>query len=135
MNDEQLNVIKECGALSLAGQISFGEVVGRLSKAGVERYHADYARMETTYYLGTGESHVVPMGHEHAAIGQQFEVEQVQGAVRQAQRGEIQYPQFIRQTMAAGCVGYFAQLVGQRVQYFGRSGEVHTEWFPGAQQK
>jgi uncharacterized protein YbcV (DUF1398 family) len=54
--------------------------------------------------------------------------------VRQAQRGEIVYPQFVKQTMQAGCIGYFVQIAGKRVHYFGRNGEVHTEWFPGAAQ-
>jgi hypothetical protein len=35
----------------------------------------------------------------------------------------------------AGCVGYFVQITGQCVQYFGRKGEVHTEWFPGADRR
>jgi hypothetical protein len=28
--------------------------------------------------------------------------------------------------------GYFAFLSGKRVTYFGRQGDQHTEWFPGA---
>ena len=46
-----------------------------------------------------------------------------------AQRGEIMYPQFTRQALAAGCVGYFVQISGKCIQYFGRNGEIHTEWF------
>ena len=42
------------------------------------------------------------------------------------------YPQFTRQALDAGCVGYFVQITGKCVQYFGRNGEIHTEWFPGA---
>ncbi len=42
------------------------------------------------------------------------------------------HPQFTRQRLASGCVGYFVQISGKRVQYFGRNGEIHTEWFPGA---
>ena len=34
--------------------------------------------------------------------------------------------------MAAGVQGYFAFLRGKRVTYWGRSGDQHTEWFPGA---
>ena len=34
--------------------------------------------------------------------------------------------------MAAGCVGYFVQIAGRRVLYFGRRGEIYTELFPGA---
>lgn len=34
--------------------------------------------------------------------------------------------------MAAGCVGYFVQITGQQVLYFGRNGECHIELFPAA---
>lgn len=132
MNAGQISVVNECAALSAAGKISFGEVVTRLSKAGIERYHADYSRMETTYYSTDGTSHVVPMHQEAATIADTFSAQQVESGVRQSQRGEIMYPAFTRQALAAGCVGYFVQITGQCVQYFGRRGEIHTEWFPGA---
>jgi uncharacterized protein YbcV (DUF1398 family) len=133
MNSEQMNVAKECAALSAAGKIHFGEVVSRLITAGIERYHADYSRRENTYYTLDGASCVVPMEHECTPIAQDFSTSGIEAAVRQAQRGEIMYPQFTREVLAAGCVGYFVQITGKRVQYFGRDGEIHTEWFPGAQ--
>ena len=34
--------------------------------------------------------------------------------------------------MKSGVQGYFAFLRGQRVVYFGRQGDLHTEWFPNA---
>ena len=37
--------------------------------------------------------------------------------------------------MEAGVQGYIAFLRGQRVTYWGRSGDQHTEWFPGAEPK
>ncbi len=119
MTDEQMKVAKEVAELSAAGKIHFGEVVGRLMKAGIERYHADYSRMENTYYAPHGGSIVVPMHHEPMPIAQEFSPAAVEAAVRQAQRGEIMYPQFTRQVLAAGCVGYFVQITGKRVQYFG----------------
>jgi uncharacterized protein YbcV (DUF1398 family) len=132
MNDNQTNVAHECAKLSAAGKIHFGEVVLRLTQAGIERYHADFTRMENTYYTPEGGSCVVPMEHQPAPIAAEFSPAQIEAAVGQAQRGEIMYPQFARQACAAGCVGYFVQLAGKCVQYFGRSGEIHTEWFPGA---
>ena len=86
MNNEQMNVAKECAELSAAGKIHFGEVVGRLIKAGIERYHADYSRGENTYYTPDGGSCVVPMAHESMPIGQAFSAAGVEAAVRQAQR-------------------------------------------------
>jgi uncharacterized protein YbcV (DUF1398 family) len=52
--------------------------------------------------------------------------------VRQSQRNEHTYLDFIRKTMAAGCVGYFVQITGRRAIYFGRNGESHVELFPTA---
>lgn len=132
MNIEQTNAAKECAALSAHGQIHFGEVVARLMSAGIERYHADYSRSETTYYTPDGGSCVVPMEHAPTPVAQNFSASAVEAAVRQAQCGEIMYAQFTRQALAAGCVGYFVQITGKCVQYFGRNGEIHTEWFPGA---
>lgn len=135
MNSEQIKIAQECATLSAAGTISFGEVIGRLKNAGIERYHADYSRMETTYYTPAGGSCVVPMVHEITPIADAFSGAQVEAAVRQSQRGEIKYQQFTRQALAAGCVGYFVQITGQCVQYFGRNGEMHNEWFPGANRR
>jgi uncharacterized protein YbcV (DUF1398 family) len=132
MTTEQMNAVRECAEQSAAGKIHFGEVVARLMKAGIERYHADYTRMETTYYTPDGRSCVVPIDHESSDIAQAFSAADNEAAVRQAQRGEIMYPQVTRQALAAGCVGYFVQIAGKCVQYFGRQGEIHTEWFPGA---
>jgi len=132
MNNEQIDIVKECAALSAAGKIHFGDVIARLIGAGIERYHSDYSRCETTYYSTDGTSCVVPMEHERMPIAQEFSAAGVEAGVRQSQRGEIMYPQFTRQALAAGCVGYFVQLSGRCVQYFGRNGEVHTELFPQA---
>ncbi len=133
MTDEQRATINECAAASAAGTISFGDGVGPLMKAGVERYHADSTRPETTYYLPNGDSHVVQLSLTHPPIANTFSATAVQQSVRQAQQGELKYPQFVAQTCAAGCVGYFVQIAGKRVQYFGRTGDVHIEWFPGAE--
>lgn len=132
MNDQQARAVKHCAELSASGEIHFGEVIERLTAAGVERYHADYSRQETTYYTPEGGSCTVPMTHADAPIARDFAATAIEAAVRQSQRGEIKYPQFTRQALAAGCVGYFVQLTGTCVQYFGRNGEIHTEWFPGA---
>lgn len=130
MNREQSQVILDCARKSLAGELSFPQVVGRLAAAGVERYHADYSRQETTYYRADGGSLVVPTPHESHATAEGFSSSSVEAAVRRSQRGEHTYPDFVRETRAAGCVGYFVQITGRRVIYFGRDGESHVEFFP-----
>ncbi len=124
--------MRECAAGSLAGKLTFPEVVGRLSAIGVERYHVDYSRGEITYYLPDGDSLVVATPHEPHATGRAFSAEAVALAVGQSQRNQHSYSDFVRKTMAAGCVGYFVQIMGRRVIYFGRNGDSHTEHFPPA---
>lgn len=129
---ETVTVMRECKELSLQGKIPFPEVVRRLQEAGVERYHVDLTRDETTYYLSCGESHVFATGGPRDLISEQFDGAAVEGAVRTIQRGEIIFPDFLRRIMAAGCVGYFTQIAGRRVQYVGRTGDMHIEPFPTA---
>lgn len=130
MNPEHADLIRETAALSLAAQIDFPEVIRRLISVGVERYHADYCRQETTYYLPDGDSLVVNTSHPDHPLAMEFSASGVAAAVKQSQRGEHTYADFVRKTMAAGCVGYFVQIAGQRAIYFGRNGDCHIERFP-----
>lgn len=129
MNAEQTQVIQGCAQGALTGEITFPDIVGRLAQIGVERYHADYSRREITYYLDDGDSLVVTMPHPAHATAVEFTASAVEAAVRQSQRNEHTYLDFIRKTMAVGCVGYFVQITGRRVIYFGRNGESHVEHF------
>lgn len=130
MDAEVADQIQRCSEASLAGKMSFPEIVAQLTRVGVERYHADYSRSETTYYLADGESLVVPLAHAPHAIGVEFQQPAIAAAIRQSQRNEHLYPDFLAKTMAAGCVGYFVQLAGRQAIYFGRNGESHVEPFP-----
>ena len=112
MIEQKTQVLQQCAHGALAGKLTFPEIVGQLSQIGIERYHADYSRQEITYYFPDGESVVI--------------------ATRQSQRNEHTYIDFIQKTMSAGCVGYFVQITGRRVIYFGRTGESHVEHFPPA---
>lgn len=132
MNAEQTQVIQGCARGALAGELTFPEIVGRLAEIGVERYHADYSRQEITYYFPDGDSLPVATPHPPHATGVEFLASAVEAAVRQSQRNEHTYLDFIRKTMAAGCVGYFVQITGRRVIYFGRNGDCHVEHFPPA---
>jgi len=125
-----LNILQECVAGSFAGTLTFPDVLAKLAAAGVERYHADYTRGEITYYWPDGRSEVVAAPHEAHPTGDRFDAVAVAEAVRASQQGTHTYRDFIRKTTAAGCVGYFVQLTGRQVQYFGRRGEAHVEKFP-----
>lgn len=127
---ETQNIIEECVRRSHEGSIAFGEVVEKLMSVGVESYHADYRRNENTHYLPTDETCVVTFAPKHVSIADAFDPAGVREAVRGAQSGVVKYPEFMRLTMAAGCVGYIVWIAGRHVQYFGRRGEVHVEHFP-----
>jgi len=132
MNAPFTAVVEECTVASDASRMSFPEVVGKLTSAGVERYHADLVRAEKTYFRPDGKSHVVAndaIGRTPAAA---FAASAVAAAVKAAQNGEIDYKTFCARVIEAGCVGYHVHIAGRRVIYYGRSGDSHTEHFPGA---
>ena len=130
MNAEQTRVMDECVRGALTGELNFPQIVGRLAAIGVERYHADYSRHEITYYTPDGDSYVAPAPHQPHATAVAFSAAAVENAVRQSQRGEHSYAEFVRKTIEAGCVGYFVQITGRRAIYFGRNGDSHVELFP-----
>ena len=130
MNEQKTQVLQQCAREALAGTLTFPEIVGQLSRIGIERYHADYSRQEITYYFPDGDSVVITTPHPSHETAAQFSASAVAHAVRQSQRNEHTYLDFIQKTMSAGCVGYFVQITGRRVIYFGRSGESHVEYFP-----
>jgi uncharacterized protein YbcV (DUF1398 family) len=132
MNQDQIAVIHECVTGSLAGRLKFPQVVGKLHAIGVERYHADYTRHEATYYFPDGQSHVEAVDHPPMEIAPKFSQPGVAAAIGRVQRSEIDYIEFLRLTMSAGCVGYFVQITGRQAIYFGRDGEIHVEPFPAA---
>lgn len=124
--------VADCARASFNDEMPFPAIVARLIGAGVERYHVDYTRSEITYYLPAGPSHVVVMDEPVCPIAQAFDAAAVASAVKQSQRQEHTYRDFLRKTMQAGCVGYLAQLTGRRVLYLGRLGDCHVEYFPGS---
>lgn len=131
MDETKVGVMAACRAGSWDGTLRFPEVVERLQRIGVERYHADFTRDELTYYLSEGASHVEGAHPSPEAIADAFSPDDVQSAIRDSQRGAISYPEFVTRVKRAGCVGYFVQIAGRRALYLGRRGEVHLEPFPG----
>jgi len=126
------DVVSECTKASDEERITFPDVVKKLIDAGVERYHADLLRSEKTYYLPNGESEVVPNYPVGIVPPRDFSAQGVDAAVRAIQAGKIRYKAFCERVAAAGCVGYFVSIAGRRAVYYGRSGDSHVEWFPGA---
>lgn len=125
-------VVKECAARSQAETITFSEVVAKLAAAGVEQYHVDLRRHETSYFLPDGRVLTETLQTPVGKIAGPFDPAGVEAAVRGAQRGELGYRGFLTRIMDAGCVRYFTYLQGRNVTYLGRRGEQHIEPFPAA---
>jgi uncharacterized protein YbcV (DUF1398 family) len=131
MNTE---IITEAARKTLDGTMSFPEVVGQLLAAGVEYYHVDYVGRKKTFYSAEGETVATPIHYEGLPpVAAHFDVEAVRADILDSQRHGQKYRDFTCRAMAAGVQGYFAFLRGKRVTYFGRGGDEHTEWFPGAE--
>lgn len=132
MEEAVREVVRACTLASDEEWVTFGEVVARLGAAGVERYHADLVRAEKVYYTPDGASEATPCRPVDGAFAEAFSAAGVESAVRAVQAGEIAYGAFCRRVAEAGCVGYHVSLAGRRVVYYGRTGDAHVEWFPGA---
>jgi uncharacterized protein YbcV (DUF1398 family) len=129
MHTEVMAVMHECARLSDHGKISFPEVVRKLTQAGVERFHTDLCCQEHVFYLPNSETHVEPMDLPDWPLAQEFNEGWIKLALDARQSGEIQYMEFLRRLMLAGCVGYFVLLAGRKAEYFGRKGEIFIEPF------
>jgi uncharacterized protein YbcV (DUF1398 family) len=130
MNTE---IIVDAARATLAGTMSFPEVVAKLLAAGVEYYHVDYVGMRKTFYGAGGDMVVTPIEYEGLpAVAPEFSAEALRAVILDSQRHGQKYRDFTRRAMEAGVQGYFAFLRGKRVTYWGRTGDHHTEWFPGA---
>ena len=130
MEQSTQKTIDQCVRASHAGEISFADAVGALMQAGVASYFADYRAASTTYYLSAGDIYTLPLGSRGQAIPQRFDTAALQAAIQGAQSGKVKYPEFLKLSAAAGCVGYLVWIAGRHVSYFGHSGEVHVERFP-----
>ena len=129
MNTQAMHAVM---AETQAGQLIFPEVVRRLLEVGVESYFCDAAAMRETLYLRDGQIHTAKMTLSHHAIAEDFSKAGIAAAVRGAQSDTIRYPEFMKQSAAAGVIAYWAFLTGKKVIYFGRKGEMHIEKFPDA---
>ncbi len=124
-------VMHEVTKASDEERITFGEVVKALIEAGVERYHADLVTATRIFYMPDGRFETVG-AHKVEAAAQEFSAKGVEAAIRAIQAQKIKYREFCALIVRAGCVGYIVSLAGRRAVYYGRTGDMHVEWFPGA---
>ena len=112
------------------GQMTFPQVVHRLTEVGVESYFVDLAAGRKTYYMADGSAFTEPMLLKLDPVAEEFSDSGLVAAIRGAQVDAIRYPEFVKRSTAAGVVGYWAFLTGKKVLYLGRKGEEHIEDFP-----
>lgn len=130
-NSLNVAVILECTRQAFANEMTFPQTVAALAKIGIERYSADLTRLEKMHYNAAGDSLADPLPLADAPdIGDSWSADGVIAAVRSIQQGQIDYPEFLRQIMIAGCPLYWVYLSGRKAIYFGRRGEMHIENFP-----
>ncbi len=68
-------------------------------------------------------------------VAERFDASVVKEAIHEAQAlvTGYTYKGFCAKVAGAGCAGYLVSFIGRRVLYYGRTGETHTEYFPGTQ--
>lgn len=124
-------VMQQCTQDSIAGTMTFPEVVQRSHAIGVETYHVDLYRKEKTYYFPNGETFVEPLNIPSPTIAQAFCDQQVIAAIRAIQHQEVSYLDFLQQIAAGGTTHYYVYLQGKQAVYYGRTGDCYIEPFPG----
>jgi len=130
---------KEIARATLNGaesdEIAFAQSVKMLMEAGFEGYAVDYRHSTRTYYLPDGQTLELEMPRNNAPVAEHFDGDVVRAAIREAQQlaPGYTYRGFCEKVVKAGCAGYMVSLLGKRVLYYGRTGETHTEHFPGTQ--
>ena len=120
---------------SEAGTLSFPAGLKMLMDAGFDGYAVDFRRSTRTYYMLDGQSIELATEPTPTPVCERFDVGTIRAQIREAQenRPGYTYPGFCARIAQAGCAGYLVSLLGKRVLYYGRTGETHTEYFPGAQ--
>ena len=132
MNADRINQLARA---TIAGNMPFHEIVGNLIDEGVDYYRVDYLCLQFTFYGAQGIV-IAPLSIASLPdVAREFDRDALKSTIIDSQQHGQQFEQFSAHAMQAGVSFYYAFLTGQRVTYFGRRGDQHTEWFPGVQPK
>ena len=115
------------------GTLTFPASLQMLREAGVEGYAVDFRRSTRTYYTTGGEALELQTEVTAERVAERFDAAAIVAALREAQAlvQGYTYKGFCAKVVEAGCAGYLVSLLGKRALYYGRTGETHTEYFPG----
>lgn len=132
MDARLTTLARRCLDAAETGEMTFPQIVGALIDAGFESYAIDFRRPLAVYTLPDGDCVEFTDAGERLTVAETFDTAALQAAIREAQQlvPGYSYAGFRRKAAAAGCVGYLVSFPGRRAVYFGRTGEVHTEYFP-----
>jgi uncharacterized protein YbcV (DUF1398 family) len=128
---------KEIARITLEGSendtMTFPEGVKLLMEGGFDGYSVDFRCGTRTYYLPSGEVLELETARLSVPVAERFDVAVIKDAISEAQQmvPGYSYKKFCAKVMGAGCAGYLMSLLGKRVVYYGRTGDIHTEYFPG----
>jgi len=113
--------------------MTFAQSVKALADGGFDGYAVDFRHARRTYYMPSGETLELE-ALETAPVAEGFDAAVIREAIREAQQSVAGYTYkgFCAKVAKAGCAGYLVSLLGKRVLYYGRTGETHVEYFPGA---
>lgn len=125
-----VTIINECAVSSLAGTMSFPEVINKLISAGTERYITDLVGLKKIYYGEQGEVHFTSLDFPVCEVASTFDETAVKNALHAIQKGNINYQNFLQHIISAGCCHYEVFITGKKVIYFGRDGSQYVEYFP-----
>jgi uncharacterized protein YbcV (DUF1398 family) len=120
---------------SESGALTFPQSLRILMEAGFDGYAVDLRRHTRTYYMPNGGAIELETEPTPTPVAESFEASAVREAIRESQAlvPGYTYKGFCAKVAVAGCAGYLVSLLGRRVLYYGRTGETHTEYFPGTQ--
>jgi uncharacterized protein YbcV (DUF1398 family) len=134
MNTNWQDVARATLEGSESGAMTFPESVRVLVEAGFDGYAVDFRRSTRAYYMPDGAA--IELKTERTGqVAERFDDAVIKEALREAQAlvPGYTYKGFCAKVAGAGCAGYLVSLIGKRVLYYGRTGETHTEIFPGTQ--
>jgi uncharacterized protein YbcV (DUF1398 family) len=116
-----------------SGARTFPESVRLLMEAGFDGYAVDFRCSTCIYYMPDGQA-ITLQAAKTEPVAERFDATAIKTAIAEAQAmvPGYTYEGFCAKVSRAGCAGYVVSLLGKRVLYYGRTGETHTESFPGA---
>lgn len=127
----QTQVIHDHIKGALEGRTSFLATVKALIGIEVERYYTDLVRMEKVFYAKNGESCIerLPIS-ARPELAEAFDSDALKATLVEVQHRRIDYPEFLRRSLRAGCTSYVVYIDGLFTVYFGRKGETLVEPIP-----